>query len=217
MGESNRYVSEAASIRYDNAWCPDGARKEIPPPTARNQFVGCHFIYEAFAEGDGDTARFVLRARGATTASRGMEFWTLSFSSSRGVVMRSLQGPNGPPVAASELSARALEHEALAGLKGIFVAEKSFYAEKDRWGTRFDEMGWVPDPVCPDAARAQIQVREEPSVAVGCHFSYSVELHKELGFVATARGEIGRTRGRAFRVVGLGASAGTVEELLPKR
>ena len=124
--------------------------------------------------------------------------------------------PSDPAISA-EPNPRELEHEAMTQLKSIYVSEKAYFAEYDRWGIDFVQIGFVPDALCPDGARQKIKVREGPSVAVGCHFSYSVELHKELGFVATARGEVGRTRGRSFRVVGLGPSSGVVEELPARR
>ena len=103
---------------------------------------------------------------------------------------------------------KALEVEAFAGLRAIFVSQKAFYAAKDRYTANFDEAGFVPDPWCEDGARLKIKEEETPFKKIGCHFIYELELLGKRGFRAHARGAVEPALGLAYLVEAEGKQAG---------
>jgi len=68
------------------------------------------------------------------------------------------------------------EAEAFKSLRAIFIAQKSFFAERDRYATSFDQIGFAPDEWCEDGARLRITEKPTEFKKVGCHFVYEVEI-----------------------------------------
>ena len=110
---------------------------------------------------------------------------------------------------------KKLQAEAFAGLKAIFVCQKSFFAERDKYTANFDEMGFAPDPWCEDGARLKIKETDTPHKKIGCHFIYEIETLSKGGFRAYARGAVEPTLGVVYLVESEGRYAG-IPRLNPK-
>ena len=114
------------------------------------------------------------------------------------------EAPAVEPAAAS-----AMEKEAFANLKALYVAQKAYFAERDRYSTDLDAIGFAPDEWCQDGAR--LTIKEKPSAAkkIGCHFVYEVEtMDRSRQFRAHARGAAGAALGRDFLVESSGEHMG---------
>lgn len=117
------------------------------------------------------------------------------------------------PAAAREpdpgASLRAMEEEAFKNLKALFTAQKSYFAERDRYTTDLDQVGFLPDEWCEDGARLKIKEKSTSVKKVGCHFIYEVEtLDSSMQFRAYARGAIAPALGITYLVESSGQYLG---------
>ena len=89
FAEHDSYSAEMRFVGFDpDPWCPDGARRSIQVEAAKNEAVGCHFVYSVDLEGTGSTGQFVLRARGAAAPALGLAYVVRSDGESRGIPQR---------------------------------------------------------------------------------------------------------------------------------
>jgi hypothetical protein len=89
FAEHYRYSAETGIMGFDpDPWCPDGARRSIQLKAAKNEAVGCHFVYSVELEGSGATGQFVLRARGAAPPALGLTYVVRSDGDNRGIPQR---------------------------------------------------------------------------------------------------------------------------------
>jgi hypothetical protein len=89
FAERDSYSAEMRVIGFDpDPWCPDGARRSIQVTAAKNEAVGCHFVYMVELEGSGSTGQFVLRARGAAAPALGLKYVVRSDGENRGIPQR---------------------------------------------------------------------------------------------------------------------------------
>jgi hypothetical protein len=113
----------------------------------------------------------------------------------------------GKPISPSD----AIEQEAFAHLRALFVAERAYFAERDSYSAEMRAVGFDPDPWCPDGARRSIQAKAAKNEAVGCHFVYSVDLEGSGStgqFVLRARGAAAPALGLTYVVRSDGETRG---------
>ena len=72
----------------------------------------------------------------------------------------------------SKQTQKARESEAKTTLKGLFVAEKSYFGERDRYTADYAQLGWEP-AACPDGTRPGVPSK---GWIAGCNFIYRVEI-----------------------------------------
>ena len=114
-------------------------------------------------------------------------------------------------LAAEPPDQKALEAEAFQGLKSVFIAEKSYFAEKDTYSNSFDQIGFAPAEWCEDGARLRIKEKSTAFKKVGCHFVYELETLGEgvqMQFRAYARGAATPAIGLNYLVESSGQYAG---------
>ncbi|MBS1149100.1 MAG: hypothetical protein H6Q89_798 [Myxococcaceae bacterium] len=117
------------------------------------------------------------------------------------------RGPTPDPAAVL----KQLEAEAFLNLKGLYVAQKAYFAEKDRFTTNLDEVGFAPDEWCEDGARLRIKEKPTAFRKIGCHFIYEVETlgaAPQMEFRAYARGAVGAALGFNYLVESSGDQRG---------
>ena len=115
------------------------------------------------------------------------------------------------PAGAAPMSAKDCEAEAFQHLKAMFVAQKSFFAEKDRYSASLDQIGFAPSDWCEDGARLHIKEKATEFKKVGCHFIYEMETLGEgvqMQFRAYARGAVAPVLGINYLVESSGEYAG---------
>ena len=114
-------------------------------------------------------------------------------------------------LAAEPPDQKALEAEAFQGLKSLFTAEKSYFAEKDTYSNSLDQIGFAPAEWCEDGARLRIKEKSTAFKKVGCHFVYELETLGEgvqMQFRAYARGAATPAIGLNYLVESSGQYAG---------
>ena len=107
----------------------------------------------------------------------------------------------GQPDPAAAL--KAMEQEAFKNLKGLYTAQKSYFAERDRYSTDLDQVGFLPEEWCEDGARLKIKEKSTSVKKVGCHFIYEVETlgtDASMQFRAYARGAVAPALGLTYLV-----------------
>jgi hypothetical protein len=111
---------------------------------------------------------------------------------------------------------KEIEKEALEQLRGLYTAEKSYYAEKDQYSADLRAIGFEPNAWCPDGARLLIQ-NVGPNEAVGCHFTYRVELDEtgpQAQFTLHAHGAAPPAIGLDFAVGSDGEQRGILQRAM---
>ncbi len=109
------------------------------------------------------------------------------------------------------IALKALEAEAFKNLKSLFIAQKSYFAERDLYTTNLNMIGFEPDEWCEDAARLRIKEKPTEFKKVGCHFIYEVETlgtAPQIQFRAYARGAVAPVVGVNYLVESSGPYAG---------
>jgi len=86
FAEKDTYSDEMRAIGFEpDPWCPDGARRQIKKSGAKNEAIGCHFIYSVELDGSGPGGKFVLYARGAAAPALGLNYSVRSDGENRGI------------------------------------------------------------------------------------------------------------------------------------
>jgi hypothetical protein len=207
-GEHDRYTDDLRGLEVELGPCADGSDRAIPDLGARNQRIGCHFVFAVELPAD-PAAGCRLSATGAAAASQGLELELSQGGPSEGIVIDATTGKPATPRGA--ITFEALAQEASVNLKSLFTAEKSFMAEKDSYSARPDEIGFVPATWCPDGARLSIPAPSAENQARGCHFLYEIELRgagMQSQFTGWARGAVPESAGQVFRIASDGESPG---------
>ena len=128
-----------------------------------------------------------------------------------GVLSAITVGSTQRALAAEPPDARGLEAEAFQGLKALYVSEKAYFAEKDRYSPSLDQIGFAPSEWCEDGARLRIKEKSTEFKKVGCHFVYELETLGEgpqMQFRAYARGAATPAIGLNYLVESSGQYAG---------
>jgi hypothetical protein len=111
----------------------------------------------------------------------------------------------------SAKTAKDCEAEAFQNLKAMFIAQKSYFAERDRYSASLDQIGFAPDEWCEDGARLRIKEKSTEFKKVGCHFIYELETLGEgvqMQFRAYARGAVAPVLGINYLMESSGEFAG---------
>ena len=119
--------------------------------------------------------------------------------------------PPTPAAPANSGDAKAAEAEARRNLKSLYVAEKAYFQERDRYSDDLAEIGFVPE-ACADGTKPATQGRRSAS---GCYFVYKVVLAgrgPDSRFVGYAYGAAPVVKGVEYQIFSDGEQAGT-----PKR
>ncbi len=120
-------------------------------------------------------------------------------------------GTAQPALAVEPPDLKALETEAFQNLKSLFVCQKAFFAERDKYSTSLDQLGFAPSDWCEDGARLRIKDTPSEFKKLGCHFVYEVETMgtgPAMQFRAYARGAAAPAIGINYLVESGGQYAG---------
>jgi hypothetical protein len=130
--------------------------------------------------------------------------------------------PSAPAPAQGEAEARkewpavdpALMQQQTNTLKAYFVAEKSFFAEQDRYSADLKAL-YTPDDWCPDGARQRTEQPPVEGELASCNFFYGVRVEghaPQQTFLLYSRGAVEGVLDRVWVTVSDGPTAGRVEE-----
>jgi hypothetical protein len=121
-------------------------------------------------------------------------------------LLRALAGPKDAPAVAARWAAQLVakqqkeaEVEAQVNLKALFVAEKSFFQEMDRYSPDFQAIGFAPEG-CRDGTRPAVP---DGTWIAGCRFIYRVQVKgtcPDCRFEGLARGAADPVRGVGYAI-----------------
>lgn len=201
--EKDRFSGDLAEVGFAPVPCADGSRAPLPP--VGSWVAGCHFVFQVTSVvGAPSSARFSAMAqgvRGSPAANlilrigmtdyddpEGRTFWLERDGHRRAVGWEECQP-------AASFTCEAQLREGRHDLRGLSMMERGFFAEKDRYSTLFQEVGFLPFG-CTDGTRP---TGPDSTWLGGCRFIYHVELTPS-GFLATARAVSGHIAGTLLKI-----------------
>ncbi|WNG57775.1 hypothetical protein F0U59_25700 [Archangium gephyra] len=204
MGETDRFSMDLAAVGFAPPACADGSRAPVPGP---GWVAGCRFAYRVTAvTGYPEApASFTAMAQGAAgTAAAGVKLliskpsWDkVVFTLERGGVRRFVGWDECLPAASFTCDAQL--REGTQNIRGLFITERAFLQEKDRYSSNLQEIGFF-SMGCTDGTRAAVP---DSSWMGGCRFIYSVEVAgtgPAMTFIATARAISGPIAGTTMKI-----------------
>ncbi|MFY0522606.1 hypothetical protein ACN28I_05145 [Archangium gephyra] len=204
MYERDRYTLNLAELGFVPPACADGTRAPVPGP---GWVAGCHFAYRVTAVTNPPAGQpaFTAVAQGAAgTPAAGVTlqvstpmFDQVVFWLERGGVRRYVGGDECLP--AEFFACSAQQREGKRNLWALFITQRTFMQEKDRYSENLAEVGFRPMG-CTDGTRAAVP---DSAWVGGCRFIYRVEVAgtgPEMTFTATARGVSGLVEGTTIKV-----------------
>jgi hypothetical protein len=201
--ETDRYSLDLAAVGFAPPACADGSRAPVPGP---GWVAGCRFAYRVTAvTGHPEPSSFTALAQGAAgTPAAGVKLligkpsWDkVVFSLERGGVRRFVGWDECLPAASFTCDAQL--REGTQHIRGLFITEKAFQQEKDRYSSNLQEIGFLPTG-CTNGTRAAVP---DSTWMGGCRFIYSVEVAgtgPEMTFIATARAISGPIAGTTLKI-----------------
>jgi hypothetical protein len=188
FSETDRYPYDLSVVGFAPAACADGSRAPLPGP---GWVAGCRFVYRIASVTGAPDGGFVAEAQGATAEVTGVSLQINErrvFTLTRAGATRYVDWFECSPLRPACVSQ---ECEGIQNVKAIFIAERSFLQEKDRYSSNLAEVGFAPYG-CADGSVPSLP---GPGWAPGCHFFYRVDLVGDR-FTITARGASALTQGR---------------------
>ncbi|QRO02238.1 hypothetical protein JRI60_26075 [Archangium violaceum] len=199
FAERDMYSQSLAAVGFSPAACADGSRAPVPGP---GWVAGCHFAYQvtsvtglpdssftAIAQGAAGTPAAGLTLRIGSPSIQNVVFWL-----ERSGVRRSISWDECLP--AGSFTCAAQEREGIQGIRALFISERAFLQEKDRYSSNLAEVGFLPLG-CTDGTRPS---GPDSSWVGGCRFIYRVEVTGPFSFTATARAVSGLIEGTTIRI-----------------
>lgn len=199
LSETDRYSMNLAEVGFAPAACADGSRAPVP---GAGWVAGCHFAYRVSSVTSGPNGAYTAVAQGAAgSPAAGISlqigspvFQTVSFWLERAGVRRFVGWDECLPAASFTCSAQ--QREGVQGIRALFITERAFIQEKDRYSSNLTEIGFVPMS-CTDGSRPALP--DSTWGAAGCRFIYRVDVTPS-GFVATARAVSGAISGTTLKI-----------------
>jgi hypothetical protein len=199
FAETDRYSAVLSQVGFSPAPCADGSRARAP---GADWVAGCHFSYRVMSVTGLPSPTFSAEARGAPgTPAEGVTLQVHAPAYDTRVLWLERAGQRSTVdwdecLPAQSFTCAAQEREGLLGVRGLYLAERSYYAEKDRYSSNLAMVGFAPDS-CTDGTRPTPQ---EAGQVAGCRFLYRVTVTGPYSFIATAYGVSGAVEGTTLKV-----------------
>ncbi len=217
LQERDRYSADLEAIRFQPAACVNGGRAPVP---ATGWVSGCRFSYRVtrVSTEAGGYSYFTAIAQGAEgTDAAGVR---VEFTQPvAGTPVFSLQDSRGRRryvnldecLPAASFTCAAQLREGMKGIRDLYISERAFFQEKDRYSANFQELNFYALG-CTDLTSTPVP---DPQWKAGCRFVYHVALKPGTeGFTLTARSVSGASQGTTLRMEESGMAV-TVSGLPP--
>jgi hypothetical protein len=199
FAERDLYSQNLTAVGFSPAACADGSRAPVPGP---GWVAGCHFAYRVTSVTGLPQPSFTAVAQGAAgTPAAGVtlqigspSLQNIVFWLERSGVRRHVTWDECQP--AGSFSCAAQEREGVQNIRSLFIAERAFLQEKDRYSSNLAEVGFLPLS-CTDGTRP---LGPDSSWMGGCRFIYRVEVTGPSSFIATARAVSGLIEGTTIKI-----------------